>query len=92
MEQFSYNESFAITTDTTAEAMVKMVESQDYPGGSVVKITLAGMETVIFEDPVEISSMDREVAEKFINASNRSIKEKLARERGTNPREGLPRA
>lgn len=83
MEQFAYNESFAMTTETTAEAMATMVESKEYPGGSVVKVTLAGMETIKFDDPIQASSMDVENAERFIHASNAPVKEKLALERGT---------
>ena len=86
MEQFSYNESFAITAETAAEAMATMVQSQEYPGGSVVKVTLSGMEMIKFDDPVQASSMDTESAERFIHASNRPVQEKLALERGTNLR------
>lgn len=88
MEQFAYNEAFAITAETAADAMAKMVESQKYPGGSVVKVTLAGMETIKFDDPVQASSMDTESAERFIHASNRPVQEMLALERGTNLRQG----
>lgn len=84
IEQFAYNEAFAITAETAADAIAKMVESQDYPGGSVVKVTLAGMETIKFEDPVQVSSMDTESAQRFIHASDRPVREMLARERGTN--------
>lgn len=85
MEQFSYNESFAITAETAAEAMATMVESQEYPGGSVVKVTLAGMERIQFDDLIQASSMDAEHARKFLHESNRPVQEKLALERGTNP-------
>ena len=85
MEQFSYNDSFAITAETAAEAMATMVESQEYPGGSVVTVTPAGMEMIQFVDLIQASSMDVEHAKKFIHESNRPVQEKLALERGTNP-------
>ncbi|KAI6967450.1 hypothetical protein KC355_g12059, partial [Hortaea werneckii] len=85
--QFSYNESMAVTPEEVAEAMMEMVTSGEWEGGSMMEITKATgrrkLESVRAEERIKDSGLDASAVEKFIDGMQRPIREVWAKERGS---------
>ncbi|KAI7324517.1 hypothetical protein KC326_g1001, partial [Hortaea werneckii] len=85
--QFSYNESMAVTAEEVAEAMMEMVTSGEWEGGSMMEITKATgrrkLESVRAEERIKESGLDASTVEKFMDGIQRPVREVWAKERGS---------
>ncbi|OTA28383.1 hypothetical protein BTJ68_08590 [Hortaea werneckii EXF-2000] len=84
--QFSYNESMAVTPEEVAEAMMEMVTSGEWEGGSMMEITKATgrrkLDSLRAEDRIKESGLDADAVGKFMDGMQRPIREVWAKERG----------
>ncbi|KAI7235126.1 hypothetical protein KC330_g4494 [Hortaea werneckii] len=85
--QYSYNESMAVTPEEVAEAMMEMVTSGEWEGGSMMEITKATgrrkLESARAEERIKHSGLDASAVEKFMDGMQRPIREVWAKERGS---------
>ena len=84
METYSFRPSDSLDAETVAAAMMEMVQSAEYPGGTVVKIDVGGKAKVAFEasQPETYSKLSLEEGKKLLDLSNSHVRETLAKERG----------
>lgn len=84
--QFSFDDRMAVTADEVADAMMEMVQSSRWPGGSMMEINKANgrskVDSVRSEEAVSKAGAETAEAKQWLENFHRPIREVWQKERG----------